>query len=174
MATITGLTKEKVLEILGEMIVGASVDSGGNLRLQTKNGTIVSGGNFELAIAEASAPVIKSLMRGNRIDLGSISGDLISLKTKTDGQLINAMVTATLTSDVVINSSNLPSDAMPGTQFAFRMTQNSSGNATLTLSGIKKSEGTLVLSDRPNAVDILIFMYDGDSWYAGMMGMNFS
>lgn len=182
MAKVTGITKEKLENILGDMVTGASVDAGGVLRLQTRSGTVISGGDFNAAVSAAAVPVVKAEVKaevkarvtGTPIPLGDISGSITQLLNKTQGGLVNSIVTAKAVGNLTFSTSYLPSDATPGTQFAFRITQDSIGGRTLSLTGFKVNMGILNLSSTPNAIDILVFLYDGSNWYAGMMGASFS
>lgn len=177
MATVTGLTVDKLNEELGKMVVFSSVDESGQISLKLKNGSIIPGGSFYDAIREMVALMVKlevnEKVAGTPVNLGNKSGAITELASKTEGKLLNSMVTVVATGNLTIAAANLPNDATAGTQFAMRITQDGVGNRTLTTTNIKRTQGVLTLSTAPNAVDIVVFLYDGNSWYAGMMGVDF-
>ena len=84
---------------------------------------------------------------------------------------VNAVITTRFVGNVTI--SGMPT-VRAGTQFSMIVTQDATGGRTLTLpSGVKKPGGALALSTAANAVDILVFFYDGTNWYATLAGKAF-
>lgn len=174
MAKVTGMTKEKIEQILGSMIVGASVDNTGTLQLTSRSGTVTPGGNFNEAVDAVVDQAVAEQMAGTPINLGSVSGTVTSLQTKTERELVNSTVSLKATGNLTISKTNLPASLRSGTQFVLKIQQDSVGGRTLTLNNIKKNQGALTLSTPANSIDLLVFLYlDGD-WYAGMMGMGFA
>jgi hypothetical protein len=172
MATINGMTAEKMQEILDGTIASAEI-SGTDLVFVRVGGSSFSAGNFQDYIDDQVDSKVASAVAGGLTAKGGISGS-VSFSGLTPADMVNRIFTATLTGNITIDAANLPSPALPGTQFAMRLTQDGTGNRTLTLVGIKRSQGVLALSTPANSVDIIMFMYDGTSWYAGAMGVAFS
>jgi hypothetical protein len=185
-ASITGITADKALDILGQSVVSGVVNGSGHLILTRDNGETIDAGDFTTIVsgilddtvtAEVTAqmpPAVATAVAGTKFAKANITG-AINFSEATANTLVNALFTATLTGNITIDASTaFPVSPKAGTQFAFRMTQDATGGRTLTLTGIKKSYGILDLSTAPNAVDIIVFMYDGTSWYAGPMGLAFS
>lgn len=112
---------------------------------------------------------------GSEINLGSLSGTVNfgAISGVNADTLINAVCRATLSGNVVINTSSMPSGVRAGTQFAIRFTQDGTGGRTLTLTNFYKPGGSLVLSTASVAMDILVFMYDGTNWWATLAGKDF-
>lgn len=194
MATVTGITAAKALEILGQSVTSGFINGSGHLILVRDNNETIDAGDFtaivtdvmndavatQVAAQDIPAQVntaveagIYDAMAGTIIAKGDISG-AVSLSSVAINDLVNATVTGKLVGNITINSADFPAAPKPGTQFAFRMTQDAIGGRTLTLTSIKKSNGILTLSTAPNAVDMIMFMFDGTNWYAGAMGLNFS
>lgn len=182
MATVTGITYAKATEILGQSVVSGVVNSStGHLILTRQNGTTFDAGDFNsivediqaAAVAAAVDAAVPSAVAGDLFALGNISGTLTMPGGVNSDSLVNALFTATLTGNVTFASSALPGSPRPGTQFAMRLTQDATGGRTLTLTGFKKSQGVLTLTTAANAIDILVFMYDGTQWFAGLMGVDF-
>ena len=190
MATVTGITAAKALEILGQSVVSGVVNGSGHLILTRSNGQTIDAGDFSAIVtgimddavaAQVAAADIPGLVEaavpdaivGNIFAKGDVSG-AFSFSGITSDTLVNAIITAKLVGNVTVDVADFPASPKPGTQFAMRFTQDSTGGRTLTLTGIKKSNGVLSLSTAPNAVDMIMFMFDGGAWYAGAMGLNFS
>ena len=87
--------------------------------------------------------------------------------------IVNALVKLTATGNLTLNIADLPSAPRANTMFAMRIQQDATGGRTLTLTGFKKAYGQLTLTTAANAVDILVFMYDGTNWNVGFMGSDF-
>ena len=175
MATVTGITAAHAQEILDGTIVSAEI-VGTALVFTRTDGSTFSAGDFEDYVNDQLEPVIDSIddkVAGGLTELGNVTGAL-SFAGLEPSDMVNRMFTATLTGNITIAASALPSPALPGTQFAMVLKQDATGTRTLTLTGIKRSQGVLTLSTTANAVDIIMFLFDGTTWYAGAMGVAFS
>ena len=168
MAIVNGITAEAAQDILDQTIESAEI-SGSSLVFTRHDGSSFSAGDFSSAV---ETPIAEAVA-GSLTALGNISG-AVSFGSLTPNDMVNRIFTATLTGNISINSSSFPTPALPGTQFAMRFTQDGTGGRTLTLTGIKRSQGVLALSTAAGAIDIIMFMYDGTNWYAGAMGVAFS
>lgn len=189
MASVTGITAAKALDILGQSVVSGSINEFGHLILARSNGVLIDAGDFTTIVSDimeaevttqvaaAVPPAVEAgiydAMAGTVFAKGDISG-AVSFAGITANELVNATITGRLIGNITINSADFPASPKPGTQFAFRMTQDATGGRTLTLTGVKKSNGILTLSTAANAIDMIMFMYDGTYWYAGAMGLSFS
>ncbi len=180
MASVNGMTAEAIQAILDETVESATI-TGSSLIFHRHDGSSFSAGNFDVFISDAvdagiadkMASDIIPAITGGLTAMGNVSGAL-AFSGQTPDSMINRIFTATLIGNVTLNSSAFPTPAHPGTQFAIRFTQDGTGGRTLTLTGIKRSQGVLALSSTPGAIDIITFMYDGTNWYAGPMGVAFS
>ena len=182
MATFTGITAAAAQAILDETVVSGAINGSGHLILTKHDGSTIDGGDFSTIVADVLAEQITAALpslipdyqAGYNEELGNVSGALdTELDNLTSDNIVNAFLEATLVGNVTLNSADLPSGCRPNTQFAFKMVQDATGSRTLTLTGFKKSQGVLTLTTAPNAIDILVFLYDGTNWYAGMMGVDF-
>ncbi len=181
MATVNGITAEKAQEILDGTIETAAI-VGTSLILTRHDSSTFSAGNFQTyidsqigtAIDTAIDTEVLPAVTGSVTDLGANVSGAISLTSLTPDQLVNRLVKATLVGNVSLAASALPANPRPGTQFAIVFKQDAVGGRTLTLTNIKRSQGVLALSTAPNAVDIIVFMTDGTTWYAGAMGLAFA
>lgn len=190
MATVTGITYAKALDILGQSVVSGVINGFGHLILTRDNGQTIDAGDFSgivsdilddrvaAAITAQNIPQqVKNAMAGTVFNLGTTVSGAVDFDGAgaTADTLVNSVFTATLTGNITIDAATaFPATPKPGTQFAFRVKQDGTGGRTMTLTGIKKSQGVLPLSTGPNATDVIVFFYDGTSWYAGAMGLNFS
>lgn len=199
MATVNGITAEKAQDILDQTIESAEI-SGTNLIFTRHDSSTFSAGNFQTYIDGEITPIVDAAIDeattsipdqintqvnaavsaavppavvGGVTNKGNVSGSF-SFAGISASQLVNRMFTATMVGNITMDSVNFPTSPLAGTQFAIIFKQDATGGRTLTLTNIKKSMGILDLSVSPNAVDIVVFMYDGTSWYAGLMGMAFS
>jgi hypothetical protein len=180
-ASVTGITAAKALDILGQSVVSGAINGSGHLILTRSNGQTIDAGDFSTIIgtlidAEVAAEVpvaVNNQAVGTVFAKGNTSG-VVSFSGITNLTLVNATITATLTGNITVDAANFPANPKPGTQFAMRLTQDATGGRTLTLTGIKRSQGVLTLSTAANAIDIITFYYDGTNWYAGAMGLAFS
>lgn len=186
MATITGLDAARMKLIEAASIV-TGVIRGDNLVLTTKGGTEVVAGNVRgpkgdkgdtgAKGTDADLSVARDIVRGSVIDLGDLTG-AVNLATANSGAItaitaINANLKARLTGNVTLAAANMPT-VTAGTQFTIRFTQDSTGSRTLTLTNIKKPNTGLTLSTAASALDIVVFYYDGTSWYAQFSGKGFA
>jgi hypothetical protein len=192
-ATVTGITAAKALEILGQSVTSGFINGTGHLILVRDNDETIDAGDFTAIVTDIMddavaaqvtaqnipgqvSTAVKNAMAGTLFNLGNISGALeFDAAGATADTLVNAIFTATLTGNLTIDAANaFPAAPKAGTQFAFRIKQDATGGRTLTLTGIKKSNGVLTLTTTANATDVIVFFYDGTSWYAGAMGLAFS
>jgi len=171
MATVNGITAEKAQDILDDTIASAAIE-GSTLVFTKTDGSSFEAGNFDDYIDDSVDSAVTAAVAGGLTPLGNVSGT-IPFTGITAATLVNRLFTATLIGNITVNSSNLPSGAFPGTQFAMVLKQDATGSRLLTLTGIKRSQGVLYLTSAANAVDIVVFMFDGTSWYAGPMGIDF-
>lgn len=191
MASVTGITAAKALEILGKSVVSGAINGFGHLILTRDNGQTIDAGDFSTIVSDvlddrvAAAITAQNIpgqvdtevansVAGTKFAKGNITG-AVAFTEANATTLVNALFTATLTGSITIDAAtSFPATPKPGTQFAFRVKQDATGGRTMTLTGIKKSMGVLTLSTGANAVDVIVFFYDGTDWYAGAMGLNFS
>lgn len=179
MATINGMTAEAMQAILDQTIASVAI-IGDNMVFTKHDSSTFSvdfatfiGADVDAKIADALTDTVLPAITGGLTAKGNITG-AVTFAGITKDNLPNRMFTGTLTGNITIAASALPADAYPGTQFAFRMTQDAMGSRLLTLTNIKVSQGVLALSATPGAIDIIVFMFDGTNWYAGAMGLAFS
>jgi hypothetical protein len=180
MATITGITAERADDILGQSVVSGSLDASGHLILTRNDGTSFDAGDFTAIVTDIMDDRIAAQLdtrvpdaiAGTTVNKGNQAG-VISFSTFTSANLPNAMIRLVATGNITVDVAQLPSTPKPNTQFAMKIQQDATGGRTLTLTGFKKSQGTLALTTTPNAIDIVVFLYDGVQWYAGMMGVDF-
>lgn len=191
MASVTGITAAKALEILGQSVTAGAINGSGHLILSRDNGQTIDAGDFTGIVTDimddavaaqvtaANIPgqvstAVNNAMAGTKYAKGNITGAIDFLES-TANSLVNAIFTATLVGNITIDAATaFPANPKPGTQFAFRVKQDGTGNRTMTLTGIKRSMGVLSLSTAAGATDVIVFFYDGTDWYAGAMGLNFS
>lgn len=117
----------------------------------------------------SNATLKAKVVGGSVIALGNLTGSVnmstVGSSALTTDTAVNATVTATLTGNTTFTKATMPTvDA--GTQFTMLIKQDVTGSRTLTLTNILKPNGTLALSTAANAVDMLVFFYDGTDWYA--------
>lgn len=180
MATVTAITAAKADEILGMSVISGTINVSGHLILTRANGQTIDAGDFSAiltTIANASvagevAAQIPNYVAGTTVNKGNVAG-AITFTEFNNVNLVNAMIRVTATGNLTINTSALPSNPKPNTQFAIKIQQDATGGRTLTLTGFKKSQGVLPLTPAANAIDIVVFLYDGVNWYAGFMGADF-
>jgi hypothetical protein len=180
MATVTGITAAKADEILGMSVVSGTINPSGHLILTRENGSTIDAGDFssiitdiaEAQVATEVAAQIPNYVAGTTVNKGNVSG-AVSFSEFNSANLVNAMIRIVATGNLTINTASLPSSPKPNTQFAVKIQQDATGGRTLTLTGFKKSQGVLALTPAPNAIDIVVFLFDGVSWYAGLMGADF-
>lgn len=183
MAEFTGITAAAAQAIFDQTVVSGYVNGGsGHLILVTHDGTELDAGDFttivsDLLTTQVAAGVASALpdsVAGYNEELGNLTGAIdTELGNLDTDNILNAFLEGTLIGNVTLNSADLPSGCRPNTQFAFKMVQDATGGRTLTLTGFKKSQGVLQLTTTANAIDILMFLYDGTNWYVGVMGVDF-
>jgi len=184
MATVTGITKAKADEVLGMSVVSGSINGAGHLILTRGNGSTIDAGDFSaimsgLVAGQVDAAVnaaVPNQVAGKVVNRGNFSGSLTFTDAPggsfNNANLVNALITLTATGNITIDTANLPAGAKPNTQFAVRITQDATGGRTLTLAGFKKSQGVLTLTTAANAIDVVVFWFDGTNWFAGFMGVD--
>lgn len=175
MATATAITAAKALELWAASVKAATINGSGHIIFTRMDNSTFDGGDFSTTIASLVATEVSNQVAGTKFSLGTVTG-AVSIKDVagvTATTLVNSLFTATLTGNITIDAANMPVGAKAGTQVALRLTQDATGGRTLTLTGFKKSQGVLTLTTTANAVDIVVFMYDGTTWFAGMMGVDF-
>jgi len=180
MATVTGITAAKADEILGMSVVSGAINESGHLILTRANGSSIDAGDFSAIITDLVTDQVDTQLdtelpnavAGTVVNKGNITG-AVTFAEFNNVNLVNALIRATLTGNITIDVAALPSAPKANTQFAFKMVQDATGGRTLTLTGFKKSQGILTLTTAANAVDIIVFLYDGTGWFAGMMGADF-
>ena len=177
MASFTGITAAKADAILGQSVVSGYINPSGHLILTRSDGSTIDAGDFtgivtgilNQEVTAAVAAAVPNYVAGTVIDKGTING-AVNFDGLNTVNIINALMTATLNGNISINVANIPANCKPNTQFAFRLTQDATGGRTVSFTGFKKSQGVLQLSPWANTVDILVFFYDGATWYVGLMG----
>lgn len=180
MATVDGMTAQKMQQILDDTIASADIQ-GSSLVFTRYGGDTFVAGDFQAyitsqigtQITDGIAAAVPAAVAGGLTNKGNLSG-AITFVGNTPQDMVNRLFTATLTGNVTLNSTAFPTPSIAGTQFAIVFKQDATGGRTLTLTGIKKSQGLLALSTAANAIDIVSFLYDGTNWYAGLMGVGFA
>lgn len=177
MASFTGITAAKADEVLGMSVISGTINGSGHLILSRDNGDEIDAGDFTAIVGDILADQVTAAIQaqlpnyiaGTVQDKGDISG-VVTFTAFNSANLPNAMIKARLVGNITIDVANLPSTPKPNTQFAMKLVQDGTGGRTLTLTGFKKTQGILSLTTAANAIDLLVFIYDGAQWYAGMMG----
>ena len=180
MAEFTGITAARADEILDQSVISGAVNGSGHLILTRHDGSTIDAGDFTAIVSgiltqqvnDAIATALPNAVAGTVVDRGNISGAL-SFSGFNNANLVNAMIKATLVGNLTVDVNSLPSAPKANTQFVLRLKQDATGGRTITLTGFKKSQGVLSLTPTANAIDMLVFVYDGASWYAGLMGADF-
>lgn len=180
MADFTGITAERADEILGESVVSGAINGSGHLILTRGNGETIDAGDFTGIVTgilsdevdTAVTAAVPNAVAGMTVNKGNITG-AVSFSEFNNTNLVNAMIRSVLIGNITIDTANLPANPKPNTQFAMKLVQDAVGGRTLTLTGFKKSQGVLTLTAAANAVDIVVFLFDGVQWFAGMMGVDF-
>lgn len=178
MASFTGLSADKAEDILDQSVVSAVINGSGHLIFTRHDGSTIDAGDFtgivtsifNSTVTAAVAAAVPNYVAGTVVNKGNVSGTYVPSGDLNSATAINALVTMTATGNIAIAAADMPVAPKPNTQFAIRITQDGTGGRTITLTGIKKSQGVLQLTPTANAVDILVFFFDGTTWFAGMMG----
>lgn len=175
MATINGLTAERMTEIIDASVESASI-SGTTLLFTRHDGSSFSAGDFNTFISDAVntavAAAVPPAVAGGYTYLGNLSGPIL-FPGQAPATMVNHMFAATLIGNVSLDGNNFPTPAVNGTQIILVLHQDGTGNRTLTTYRMKRSQGVFVLSANSWAVDIISCVYDGATWYIGAMGLNF-
>lgn len=185
MADIVTLTKAAAQAILNKSVVGGTINGAGHLILTKYDGSTIDAGDFTgivtgiltTQVNTAVATAVPNAVAGKYVDRGNFNGNLTFTDAPggsfTKDNLPNALITLVATGNVTIDAANLPANPRPNTQFVVRITQDATGSRTLTLTGIKKSQGVLTLTTTAGSIDLIVFFFDGTNWYAGFMGVDF-
>lgn len=184
MAEFTGITAAHADEILGQSVVSGVVNGAGHLILTRQNGSTIDAGDFTGIVSDvlddrvtvAVDAAVPDAVAGVVINKGTIGGGApvaLTLPEFNTDNMVNAMVEVTIAGPVTFDVAALPSTPKPNTQWVLRLQQDAVGGRTFTTSGFKKSMGTLPITTTPNAVDLLVFIFDGTNWLVGLMGSDF-
>lgn len=181
MADFTGITADRADEILGMSVISGAINGSGHLILTRENGSTIDAGDFtaivtgilNTSVAAEVAAELPAAVAGTTLNLGNVTGVIDLTPALNIDTIVNALVKLTATGNLTLNTADLPSGVRANTMFAMRIQQDATGGRTLTLTGFKKANGLLALTPTANAVDILVFMYDGTNWNAGFMGTDF-
>lgn len=181
MASFTGITAAHADEILGMSVVSGAINGSGHLILTRDNGSTIDAGDFTAIVSgiltssvnAAIAASIPGYTAGSVFDMGNVPGALDLTPTLNNDNIINAMVKLVATGNVTLNTADLPSAPRANTQFVLRFQQDATGGRTFTTTGFKKSMGVLPVTATANAVDLIVFLYDGVNWNVGIMGADF-
>lgn len=180
MAEFTGITAAHADEILGQSVVSGVVNSSGHLILTRDNGSTIDAGDFtqivsdilDDRVAAALDTRLPAAIAGTTVAKGTVTGVLALPELNVDN-ILNAMVKVTLGGAVTLDVSALPTGIRTNTQFILRLQQDATGGRTFTVTGFKKSMGSLPITTTPNAIDMVVFVYDGTNWLVGLMGSDF-
>jgi len=181
MADFTGITADRADEILGQSVISGEINEAGHLILTRQNGSTIDAGDFsgivaDVLAAQVDAEITASLpgaIAGTVINKGNVSGVLDLTPELNNDNIVNAMVKVTATGNITLNVTDLPSAPRTNSQFVLRLQQDATGGRTFTLTGFKKSMGLLPITTTANAVDLIVFLYDGTNWLVGLMGADF-
>lgn len=181
MAEFTGITAARAEEILGMSVVSGMVNEQGRLILTRQNGETIDAGDFigivsdtlDDEVQQALDAALPNAVAGTVVDKGTHAGGALTLPEFNATNLPNAMVKVKLGGNTTFNTTALPSSPKTNTQFVIRLQQDAIGGRTFTTINFKRSLGSLPISTAPNAVDLLVFLYDGVNWLAGLMGNDF-
>lgn len=184
MAEFTGITAARADEILGMSVVSGVVNAQGHLILSRQNGSTIDAGDFtgivsdvlDDRVATSLDAQLPDAIAGTVINKGTIGGGAavpLTIPEFNVDNIVNAMVKVTIAGPVTFDAAALPSSPKTNTQWVLRLQQDATGGRTFTTTGFKKSMGSLPISTTPNAVDLIVFIYDGTNWLAGLMGSDF-
>lgn len=187
MASFTGIDAAAADAVLGASVVSGAINPSGHLILTRGNGSTIDAGDFsgiltgllQTQVDTAVGTAVPAAVAGKTFDRGNFAGGNITFTDAAGGSftrdnLVNALYKIKLTGNSAIDTASLPANPRPNTQFAMKIVQDATGGRTLTLAGFKKSQGVLTLTTTANAIDILVFFYDGAQWFAGFMGVDFT
>lgn len=184
MAEFTGITAAKANEILGMSVVSGTINENGHLILSRQNGQSIDAGDFSAIVGdilgtqveERLDDVLPDALAGTVVNKGTLGSGVpvaLTLPELNSDNIVNAMVKLTIAGPVTFAASALPSSPKTNTQFILRLQQDAIGGRSFTTSGFKKSLGSLPISSDANAVDLIVFLYDGTNWLVGLMGVDF-
>lgn len=184
MATITGITAAKADEILGMSVVSGAINGSGHLILTRGNGSTIDAGDFTGIVSSILGDqvqakvddVVPDAIAGTVVDKGSVGGTssvALTIPELNSDNMPNAMVKVTLAGNVTFAASSLPAAPKANTQWVLRLQQDATGSRVFTISGFKRAYGSLPISTTPNAVDLIVFIFDGTDWLVGLMGADF-
>ena len=180
MAEFTGITADRAEEILGMSVVSGAINGSGHLILTRDNGETIDAGDFTgivtgimtAAVDAEVAAALPDAVAGTVVNKGNVSGAL-TLPELNSSNIVNAMVKVTATGNITFNATALPSTPKTNSQFVLRLQQDATGGRLFAPTGFKRAYGSLPVTTTPNAVDMLVFVYDGTSWLVGIMGGDF-
>lgn len=167
MATVTGLTADRMLAIEGASVVSGSIVVD-DLVLTKHDGSTVNAGNVRGPVGPTGPfdlPSMRSAITGNTINAGNISGT-INISTYVDtSTIVNASIVGVLVGDVAFDASNFPSNAS-GPAFRFLLIQDATGGRKATFTGFHLIGLDDYLSTQPNNVTIVEFYNIATGWVA--------
>lgn len=182
MASFTGIDAAAADAVLGASVVSFAINGSGHLIGTRGNGSTFDAGDFtaivtgilNTQVTNAVAAAVPNAVAGRTFARGNFSGtyDFTTLDGWNNVNIVNALITMTATGNITFDTTKMPAAPKANTQFAVRIQQDATGSRTLTLAGFKKSQGVLTLTTTPNAVDMVVFFYDGITWNAGFMGVD--
>lgn len=181
MATFTGITADRAEEILGQSVVSGAINGSGHLILTRANGSTIDAGDFTAIVSgilnsEVLASIADQLpdyMAGAVINKGTETDGVLTIPEFNIDNMPNAMVKVTLGANTTFDAASLPSAPRTNTQFVIRLQQDATGGRTFTVTGFKRSLGSLPITTTANAIDMIVFIYDGTNWLCGLMGADF-
>lgn len=185
MADFTGITADRAEEILGMSVVSGAINEAGHLILTRSNGEQIDAGDFtgivtDILGTQVEAKVEETLpdaIAGTVVNKGNVGNGSIptalTLPELNSDNIVNAMVKVTMIGNLTFAATALPSSPKTNSQFVLRLQQDATGGRTFTVTGFKKSLGVLPLTLTANAIDLVVFIYDGTSWLCGLMGADF-
>lgn len=183
MADFTGITAAKADEILDESVVSGVINGSGHLILTRHSGEEIDAGDFTAIVSDiladqvaaAVADAVPDAIAGTKFDKGNVTGAIgASFFTGVNADnLPNALFNLTLTGNATLAVADMPANPKPNTQFVMRIKQDATGGRTLTFTGFKRSYGSVPLTATANAIDMIVFIFDGTDWYVGLMGADF-
>jgi len=181
MASFTGITAAHANDILGQSVVSGAINGSGHLILTRQNGSTIDAGDFTAIVSgilntqvnAALAAALPAAIAGTVVNVGNVSGVLDLTPALNIDNALNAMVKVTMTGNVTLDVADLPAAPRTNTQFVLRLQQDATGGRTFTLTGFKKSMGLIPITTTANAIDLVVFLYDGTNWLVGLMGVDF-
>lgn len=183
MASFTGIDADAADAVLGASIVSWTINGAGHLIYTRGNGSTGDAGDFtaivtgilNASVAAAVASAVPDAVAGRTVNRGNFNGlyDMTTQDGWNNANVVNGLLKLTATGNITFDIAKMPAGCDPNTQMVVRIQQDATGGRTLTLTGFKKSQGILTLTAAANAVDMVVFMYDGTNWNAGLMGVDF-